>query len=263
MPNDFIELYENALDSATCRALIDRFEHAGQATRGRAGSGLDLEIKNSWDLDVTTHPDWQNETQLLHAVVFRSLVTYVRRYPHLVIGPFALRWADPAAGTTPLVTAEHVADYDDTRLARVLARLFRPGGVKIQKYVADEGGYPYWHSEIYPDRDETLHRVLLWMVYLNDDFRAGETEFKYQARCIVPRTGRLVIAPAAFTHTHRGNRPLGGDKFIVTSWILFQRAEVLLDDPQTHGPVAPGTRGIYWGTPDRSLARSTIDRRDA
>ena len=34
-----------------------------------------------------------------------------------------------------------------------------------------------------------------------------------------------LIAPAAFTHTHRGNRPLGGDKYIATSWILFQRAE--------------------------------------
>jgi hypothetical protein len=36
-----------------------------------------------------------------------------------------------------------------------------------------------------------------------------------------------LIAPAAFTHTHRGNRPLGGDKVIATSWVLFQRAEQL------------------------------------
>ena len=44
--------------------------------------------------------------------------------------------------------------------------------------------------------------------------------------CITP-TGDLLIAPTAFTHTHRGNRPEGGDKFIATSWILFQRAETL------------------------------------
>jgi hypothetical protein len=43
----------------------------------------------------------------------------------------------------------------------------------------------------------------------------------------VPRTGDLLIAPTAFTHTHRGNRPRGGDKFIATGWILFQRAEAL------------------------------------
>ena len=47
-------------------------------------------------------------------------------------------------------------------------------------------------------------------------------------RKIVPRTGSLLIAPAAFTHTHRGNVPKGGDKYIATSWVLFQRAEAQL-----------------------------------
>ena len=74
---------------------------------------------------------------------------------------------------------------------------------------------------------ESLHRWLLWTIYLNEGFEAGETEFLYQDRRIEPRTGRLLIAPTAFTHTHRGNRPRGGDKVIATSWILFQRAEAL------------------------------------
>jgi hypothetical protein len=72
---------------------------------------------------------------------------------------------------------------------------------------------------------ETLHRHVMCTIYLNDGFAAGETEFLYQSRKIVPKTGSLLIAPAAFTHTHRGNRPEGGDKYIATSWILFQRAE--------------------------------------
>ena len=62
---------------------------------------------------------------------------------------------------------------------------------------------------------------------LNDNFSEGETEFLYQRRRIVPKRGSLLIAPIAFTHTHRGNRPKGGDKYIATSWILFQRAERL------------------------------------
>ncbi len=94
---------------------------------------------------------------------------------------------------------------------------------------ADQGGYPYWHCEQYP-RDaqcEALHRVLLWTLYLNDDFDEGETEFLFQQRKVRPAVGTMVIAPAAFTHTHRGNRPRGGDKFIATSWVLFRRAEQL------------------------------------
>ena len=53
----------------------------------------------------------------------------------------------------------------------------------------------------------------------------GETEFFYQRKKVIPKAGSVLIAPTAFTHTHRGNRPSGGDKYIATSWILFNRAE--------------------------------------
>lgn len=39
---------------------------------------------------------------------------------------------------------------------------------------------------------------------------------------------RLLIAPAAFAHTHRVNVPRGGNKYIATSWVLFQRADAML-----------------------------------
>ena len=111
--------------------------------------------------------------------------------------------------------------------------MFRPGSINLQKYRADEGGYPYRHSELYPklDHGESLHRTVLWTIYLNEDFEAGETEFLCQQRRIVPRTGTVLIAPAALTHIRRGNMPRGADKSIATSWILFQRAEVLFGAP--------------------------------
>lgn len=73
--------------------------------------------------------------------------------------------------------------------------------------------------------------MLLWSVYLNDGFEAGETEFRYQQRLFRPRTGSLLIALAASTHTHRGNRARGGDKTIANNWWLFQRAERLYGAP--------------------------------
>ncbi|MDN3921158.1 2OG-Fe(II) oxygenase [Pelomonas sp. PFR6] len=99
----------------------------------------------------------------------------------------------------------------------------------MQKYFGDQGGYPYWHSEQHPTPGpgEGMHRALLLTIYLNEGFEAGETEFLYQQRKIAPRTGSLLIAPGGFTHTHRGNRPLGGHKYIATSWVLYQRAEQL------------------------------------
>ena len=67
----------------------------------------------------------------------------------------------------------------------------------------------------------------MWTIYLNDAFDEGETEFLYQPRKIRPKTGSVLIAQATFTPTHRSNRPVGGDKYIAISSILYQRADTL------------------------------------
>ena len=80
-------------------------------------------------------------------------------------------------------------------------------------------GYHIWHCE-----NATLalcHRVLVPILYLNDVESGGETEFLYQSMRIAPKMGTLVLFPASFTHTHRGNPPLSGDKYIITSWLQF------------------------------------------
>jgi len=226
---DFIEVYDNALDAASCAALIERFERSGQAQRGATGSGVDLGMKDSWDIQLDASPGWVDARQMLNDAAVRGLRHYLRRYAHVALAPLQLKMRDAASGELRALDAEAVAAMGDELLDGLIAKVFRPGSINLQKYVAGQGGYPYWHSEQYPKRDngEALHRAVLWTIYLNDGFEAGETEFLYQQRKIAPRTGSLLIAPGGFTHTHRGNRPEGGDKYIATSWILYQRAEQL------------------------------------
>jgi hypothetical protein len=171
--------------------------------------------------------------------VMSGLKLYLRQYAHAALAPLQLRIPDKT-GEHKVLDAQGLADLDDRMLTAIIMKVFRPGTINIQKYIADQGGYPYWHCELYPkaDNGETLHRVVLWTIYLNDGFAEGETEFLYQHRKIKPRTGSLLIAPTAFTHTHRGNMPKGGNKYIATSWILFNRAEVLFGQPAT--PQPPG-----------------------
>lgn len=226
---DFIEMYEGALDRATCQAWIARFDASGQALRGRTGSGVDLSMKDSWDIQLDRAPGWEDVNLRLNQAVLASFKHYLRRYAYVALAPLQLKMQDPATGQLVPLDAAGVARLPDDLLTGLIAKVFRFGSVNIQKYIADQGGYPYWHCEQYPklDQGEALHRALLWTIYLNEEFDAGETEFLYQERKIRPRTGSLLIAPAAFTHTHRGNRPIGGDKYIATSWILYQRAESL------------------------------------
>lgn len=89
---------------------------------------------------------------------------------------------------------------------------------KIQKTKIG-GGYHVWHYE--SNNREMSHRLLTWILYLNDVEEGGETEFLYQHMRVKPEQGTLVIWPAAFTHTHRGNPPLSNEKYIVTGWTEF------------------------------------------
>jgi hypothetical protein len=226
---DFIEVYDGAIDAPACRALIERFERSGQAQRGATGGGVDVALKDSWDIQLDASPGWADARQQLNDAAVRGLRQYLRRYAHVALAPLQLKMKDAASGELRALDAEGVAAMGDDLLDGLIAKVFRPGSINLQKYVAGQGGYPYWHCEQYPKRDngEALHRAVLWTIYLNDGFEAGETEFLYQQRKVAPRTGSLLIAPTGFTHTHRGNRPEGGDKYIATSWILYQRAEQL------------------------------------
>ena len=86
---------------------------------------------------------------------------------------------------------------------------------KIQK-TQKGGGYHIWHHE--QTNLQSMERALVWTIYLNDVEEGGETEFLYQSKRIKAEKGKICIFPAGFTHTHRGNPPLLGDKYICTGW---------------------------------------------
>lgn len=226
--SDFIEIFDDAVSSKDCADIVRRLRVSEQLQAGRVGSGVFPELKHSRDLRISGLADWRPIEQRLQQAVFAGLLGYLRRYPQTLISPLMLQITDER-GDTQRLAAEHFPDMSEQALASLARTCLRPGAINLQWYAAGEGGYPYWHCELYP-RDagaETLHRHLLWTLYLNEEFEQGETEFLFQQRKIRPRSGRLLIAPAGFTHTHRGNRPIGGDKFIATSWILFQPANKL------------------------------------
>ena len=88
---------------------------------------------------------------------------------------------------------------------------------KIQKTLPGEG-YHIWHCEKDPTESR---RVLAWMLYLNDVEEGGETEFLHQKLRYLPKKGDFLVWPASFTHLHRGNPPLSGEKYIVTGWYEY------------------------------------------
>ena len=92
--------------------------------------------------------------------------------------------------------------------------------VKMQK-TNPGAGYHIWHNE--QANGDSANRCLVYSLYLNDIDDAGETEFLYQRLRIPPKENSMVIWPASYTHTHRGNVVHGDkSKYIITGWFYLE-----------------------------------------
>jgi hypothetical protein len=168
------------------------------------------------------------------AAVQQHLRHYMNKYRMMLLGALAPTVAHPKTGEPVALSLSNFDEVGSPHIDGLIQAMYRPGAINLQKYLKGSGGYHHWHSEIYPQAGSTcepLHRVLLFQFYLNDVAEGGETEFMYQQRKVLARQGRLIIAPAGFTHSHKGHVAGSGDKYIATSWILFQRAEALYGKP--------------------------------
>lgn len=94
----------------------------------------------------------------------------------------------------------------------------RSFGIKMQK-TSPGGGYHLWHSEQGPK--EQASRTIVYLFYLNslDSNDGGETEFLYQKLRVKPEENMMLLWPASYTHTHKGNLVLGNTaKYVITGW---------------------------------------------
>ena len=88
----------------------------------------------------------------------------------------------------------------------------------IQRYLPGEG-YSQYHCE--RAGLTTGERMGVWMIYLNDIYDRGWTEFYYQQHFEKAEAGKLVIWPTDFTHLHRGIISHTETKYVITGWFSW------------------------------------------
>lgn len=91
--------------------------------------------------------------------------------------------------------------------------------LQIQHYKPNEG-YTHFHTERTSANKPGVDRHLVFMTYLNDVEKGGETEFFHQKLKVKPEKGLTIIWPADWTFTHRGT-PCQYDKTIITGWLSY------------------------------------------
>jgi|TARA_B100001094_G_C18179880_1_gene800252 hypothetical protein len=197
MEYNFVEVYDNAVDKQTCENIIKHFEevkNAGLSIDRQSKEGVAKLTKDTDMYDLTETPDLLPSNSITSAndkIIFQTFKEAFWNCYNQYITKYDLTQ-----------TTTHTLD----------------GYVKIQKTVPGQG-YHVWHWE--QDSVHHGHRLLLVMLYLNDVEEGGETEFLYQGIRVKPKQGSIMICPGSFTHTHRGNPPLTGEKYVMNTWAVY------------------------------------------
>jgi len=189
---NFIGIYDNYILKSQCESAIKLFESQhkfNQTVNRQKFEGVDIHKKKDdmffcapWNVDVW----WEACKDLI--------LNYNHAFTHYI------------------KTTGGDAAYDHGE--------FHFTQVKLQKTVPT-GGYHQWHIEHGRGSNQEA-RAFVFAIYLNDVEEGGETEFLHFSKRVSPKEGRIVIWPAAFPYLHRGNPPLSGDKYILTSWMTLR-----------------------------------------
>jgi len=187
-PN-FISIYDNALQKDQCTEIINEFENdkdkqvKGFCSDNEGNPIIKPKTKLSTDVNHRTD-DGTNTTRMLCNSLKFNVEKYKKEYP---------------ATNYALLPWSCTKSYN------------------IQRYWPGEGFFKN-HCEV--NDLSSSHRVLVWMFYLNslDD---GGTLFPLYDIGIKAVEGRLVIWPAYWTHSHRGQISQTKTKYIATGWFSF------------------------------------------
>ena len=187
--NDFIYVHDNAFDETYCNEVINYFEKMNEA-----GFGFTRKAEGK--------PKYEKDDITIFSsdIILRMASTYMLNHFSQVF------WSE--------IYPIYCDQYD------ILQNLETHNyyQLRIQKTKIG-GGYHSWHCE---SGSRTLStRLLAISLFLNTVEEGGETEFLYYPKRVKAETGRFLIFPAGFTHTHRGNPPISNEKYIITGWIEF------------------------------------------
>jgi hypothetical protein len=180
----FIRTYDHDLDPKLCEQMIGSF-HTLARFQSRNGRGIRAGLEGSaWtELNVSRLSD----------------ATFMGMFRGLIDRALARYNADVGL-QIPIPNSPLFAD--------LIMKRYQPGG--------DEGFQTHFDAI-----HHLASRYLVFLWYLNDVAEGGETRFPQLDISIQARTGRLLMFPPYWTYQHEGVPPRSGDKYIISTYLLF------------------------------------------
>ena len=181
--NDFIHIYENALESNICDILISIFDQTSDKHERFENEGK----PNFTQFNLTENKEITSEVNQIHNHVIKNVFTYRDKYYEFV--------------DTRVFPKDHAFEQ-----------------FRIKKY--NPGGEDRFDTHVDVLDYSSSRRFLSFMWYLNDVETGGETVFKDLT--IQPKKGTLLIFPPLWLFPHKGNSPISESKYIMSTYLHYK-----------------------------------------
>ena len=181
--NDFIHIYENALESSICDSLISLFDQTSDKHERFENEGK----PNFTQFNLTENKEITSEVNQIHNHVIKNVFTYRDKYYEFV--------------DTRVFPKDHAFEQ-----------------FRIKKY--NPGGEDRFDTHVDVLDYSSARRFLSFMWYLNDVETGGETVFKDLT--IQPKKGTLLIFPPLWLFPHKGNSPISESKYIMSTYLHYK-----------------------------------------
>ena len=180
----YVRVYDNDLEPALCARLLESFAALARFhERNGRGQRAGLEASAWTELNVTRLAD----------------PGFVRHFQQRI---------DARLDEYNAATGLPIAIPRAPSIADLIMKRYRPASDEQFQLHFDSIG-------------NVANRYLVFLWYLNDVDAGGETVFPQLELAIAPRTGRLLVFPPYWMYQHAGQPPVSGDKFILSTYLLF------------------------------------------
>ena len=180
--NDLVRVHENVLNKNECRLLIDTFESV-KNPEIIDNNGTPKFAQYNLTKNVKSHI---NQVQYLHNKLVKIVVSQSDSY---------YKYIDKRC-----FPEKHAFEQ-----------------FRIKKYRSDNEDRFDTHVDV--TDYETARRFLSFFWYLNSVDEGGETVF--DELTIKPKMGSMVIFPPLWMFPHRGNKPISGEKYLLSTYLHY------------------------------------------
>ncbi len=180
---DLIRFYDNVLDPQVCQFLIGVFNKFTDKHERQDNEGK----PNFTQFNLTKNRDLSEEINNVHNIMIKKTLEYRNIYYEFI--------------DSRVFPEQHA--FEEFR---------------IKKY--NPGGTDRFDTHVDVINHETSRRYLSFMWYLNDVDHGGNTVFKDVT--IKPKTGSLLIFPPLWMYPHKGEPPISGEKYVISTYLHYK-----------------------------------------